>query len=141
MISIPDDKVGMLARHYAEIERLRYTPPEYDDYFYEPFWRHSREVFAPFTALRELHVAIDKLYWLWGDSLQNVGFEQCLKENTRFVDLNTGLTLNMPQMDLVRIWMDQKGGMVLDIDDFDMEMLLTISGITEFDLSELAEIN
>ncbi|KAI1160532.1 hypothetical protein F5B18DRAFT_654531 [Nemania serpens] len=126
MICLADDNVSQLAPHYVVIERLRFTAPEYDNYFYETFWRHSREIFGVFSALKELHVAIEANYLIWGTSLENVGFTQCLKENTRCIDLHTGLVLNMPQMEMADKWIEQKGGKVLDLDDFDNELRLAV---------------
>ncbi|KAI0438660.1 hypothetical protein F4803DRAFT_534364 [Xylaria telfairii] len=141
MICLADDKVEQLAPHYATIQRLRFTAPKYESYFYETFWRHSREIFGVFSALRELHVAVEVGYLIWGASLKNVGFTQCLKENTRFIDLHTGLMLNIPQIEMTEKWSDHQGGKVLDLDDFDYELQWVVDGNSEFDLSEFAEMD
>lgn len=143
MVCLADCKVELLAPHEADIQRLRFTVPDDDfgDVFYEYFFHHSHKMLEKFTALRELHLAIGHSFLIWGSTVGSPAYGQCPPENVRFLDLETGLLLTGPQLEMAYHWAEQYGGKVLDVDDFDEELRLMLDNETRLNLSELADID
>ncbi|KAI0968069.1 hypothetical protein F4678DRAFT_444456 [Xylaria arbuscula] len=139
MICLAHYEVKVLAPHYADIERLRYTVPDARDEIYVSEWFRdcSHEILGVFSALKELHVTVHAGLWSWGTSLDNAGFAECLQRNTKFINLQTGLMLNIPQMDMVYRWHWEDGGKVKNVHDLDYEYELFWGS----ELSEFAEID
>lgn len=139
MISLQDEKMGRLAPHAADIQRLRFTVPtgSYGEYWADTFTRFPDTDFKGFTALRELHFAISESYALWGYT-NCCG--TCLPENVRYVNVHTGFMLTGAQLDLVDNWRWRKGGLVEDMDNFDEELQLMIDNVDTF-IADCAEID
>ncbi len=138
MICLAHYDVTVLAPHYADIERLRYTVPDHDEIYVSEWFRDcSQEILGVFSALKELHVAVDAGLFAWGTSLNSAGFTLCLQENTRFINLHTGLMLNMPQIDMVRRWFREEGGKVKNVHDLDLDYELFWGS----ELAEFAEMD
>ncbi|KAL6879439.1 hypothetical protein HDV57DRAFT_518135 [Trichoderma longibrachiatum] len=127
---------------WSKIRRLRLTipPGSPGDLLLEVFSSMSRELMAPFTALRELHLAISEYFCAWGATWACSGFGPCARENVRFLDLSTGLLLTGPQLEMASAWEWQQGGRVMDMDDFDYELRFMLDNYTGLDLPELAKI-
>ncbi|OTA02934.1 hypothetical protein A9Z42_0033520 [Trichoderma parareesei] len=142
MICLADDRVDWLEPYQADIRRLRFTVPPGDrgDLLFDVFGSVSKKLVAPFTALRELHLAISEYFCAWGSTWAVCGFGPCARENVRFLDLNTGLLLTGPQLEMAYTWQWQQGGRVMDMDDFDDELRFMLDNYTGLDLPELAKI-
>lgn len=71
LICFADYTVERLAPHEDEIQRLRFTVPRGDrgDFFYEYFFHNSDILLQKFTALKELHIAIQEHFVLWGSTV------------------------------------------------------------------------
>ncbi|KAI1358327.1 hypothetical protein F5Y08DRAFT_345838 [Xylaria arbuscula] len=137
MICLAHCEVDVLAPHYADIERLRYTVPDHDyDYVSDAFRECSQEILGVFSALKELHVAVEVGLFAWGTSLNTAGFTEKLQMNTKFINLHTGLMLNMPQMDMIHRWHWKEGGQVEDVHHLDYDR----NWFWASDLSEFAKI-
>ena len=128
MICIADEKVERLAPHEADIQRLKFMVPngDYGEMFYSYFFHNSNDMLEDFTALRELHLAIDEAFLIWGTTVGGTGYGGCPSKNVRFLDLYTGLLLTGPQLEMAYNWSWQDGGKVEDIDDFDEELQFMI---------------
>ncbi|KAL7912394.1 hypothetical protein GGI35DRAFT_440161 [Trichoderma velutinum] len=139
MISLQDEKMGRLAPHAADIQRLRFTVPtgSYGEYWADTFTRFPDTNFKMFTALRELHFAISESYTLWG---YTNCYGTCLPENVRYVNVHTGFMLTGAQLELVDNWQWQKGGLVKDMDNFDEELQSMIDNVDTF-IADCAEID
>jgi hypothetical protein len=140
LICLADEKVARLAPHEADIRRLRFTVPTdpyYDpfDPFYEYFLRNSRKMVKRFTALRELHVAIEERFYYWGSVH--------VADYVKFLDLQTGLLLTGPQLKMAHTWFWSSGGKVQDMDGFDEELQFVVNNIDDgldFNLSQFADV-
>jgi hypothetical protein len=143
MICVKEDNLDRLSPHEADIRRLRLMIPTGDrgDLVFESFGRSSSAIPESFTALRELQLAIAEFFLAWGSTWGGPGYGGSLRENVRFLDLDTGLLLTGPQLEMAYNWSWQKGGRVLDMDTFDDDHDFMLRGYTGLDLSELADID
>lgn len=57
----------------------------------------SAEAMKPFTALRELHFAMEVNFSIWGSIVEGASHAACLIGNVRFIDMKTGLMLTGPR--------------------------------------------
>ncbi|KAI1747668.1 hypothetical protein F4782DRAFT_520339 [Xylaria castorea] len=146
MIYLPNAGIHRLKPYGAVIQRLRFTVPPSDPELpsctYEYWFHCSEKILEPFTALRELHISIPDTFLQWGSIAQFVPFLPLGRENVRFIDLHTGLSLKPDQYAMAYFWSCQDGGKVYDMDDADEALrFLASSGFTHFNLSEMAEID
>ncbi|TFB04572.1 hypothetical protein CCMA1212_003490 [Trichoderma ghanense] len=99
----------------------------------------SHKFMAPFTALRKLHLALSDCFFACGSTWGGPGYGECARETVRFLDLNTGLLLTGPQLDMACTWEWQQWGRVINMFDFDYELRFMIDNDTGLDLPELAK--
>ncbi|PTB69950.1 hypothetical protein BBK36DRAFT_1110294 [Trichoderma citrinoviride] len=142
MVWLANSQLERLEPYETKIRRLRFTvePGARGDLMFEAFGGCSHEFMAPFTVLRELHVAISDCFCAWGSTWAGSGYGKCPRENVRFLDLTTGLLLTGPQLEMACEWEWQKGGRVIDMDDFDYELWFMLANYTGSNLPELAKI-
>jgi hypothetical protein len=123
MICLEHPYLSTLEPHMADIQRLRLTVPterrEFE-HWAENFTRYTEHRFEGFTALREVHMAVSYGMTFWGANGTSYGV--CSSENVKFLDLQTGLLLTRPQVDLANDWFDQDGWLVQDMDDIDLDL-------------------
>lgn len=143
MICVEDDNLGGLSPHLADIRRLRFTIPTGDrgDLVFEVFGWSRNGIIESFTALRELQLAIAEYFLAWGSKWASPGYGKCPRENVRFLDLNTGLLLTGPQLEMAYNWSWQHGGRVEDMETFDEDHEFMLANYTGLDLPGLAEID
>ncbi|KAM6477838.1 hypothetical protein HDV62DRAFT_372234 [Trichoderma sp. SZMC 28011] len=138
MISLQDEKLGGLAPHAAEIQRLRFMVPtgSYREYWEDTFHRYPDTHFKRFTALRELHFALSKGYGMLGYA----HYGTCPPDNVRYVNIHTGLMLTWAQSEMMDDWAWRKGGLVEDMDNFDEELEWVVDNAITF-IQDCAEID
>ncbi|KAI1177577.1 hypothetical protein F4777DRAFT_541494 [Nemania sp. FL0916] len=143
MICLADHRVERLTPHEADIQRLRFTTPtgDYGDQFYSYFFHNSNRMLQRFPALRELHIAISEAFLVWGSTVNGVGYANCSRDNVKFLDLHTGLSLTGPQLEMAYNWSEEQGGRIIDVDDLDEEIRFALDNETGLNLSELADID
>ncbi|KAI1120042.1 hypothetical protein F5Y10DRAFT_273458 [Nemania abortiva] len=146
MICLADADIHRLEPYGAVIQRLRFTvlpsDPALSGGTYEYWYHYSGEILEPFTALSELHISIPETILQWGSIAQDVSFQPPGRENVRFIDPQTGLSLNSDQYAMAYIWCCQDGGKVYNMSDIDEELEFhASSGYYNFNLSEMAVID
>ncbi|KAH6975762.1 hypothetical protein EDB80DRAFT_658676 [Ilyonectria destructans] len=140
MIYVDDEKPERLAPHLAEIQRLRFTiRTDRDQRMYSYFFYNSDRFMGDFTALQELHMVIEDSIVLWGTTFEAC-FYGCPRENVRFLDPQSGLLLNGPQLEMAYLWGSENGGLVCDVDDVDMEVTWIIEDRCYLKLDECKKI-
>ncbi|KAI0468344.1 hypothetical protein F4859DRAFT_491308 [Xylaria cf. heliscus] len=146
MICLPDEGIYKLESYGAVIQRLRFTVLPSDPALSggtDELWSHySDEILEPFTALRELHIAIPEPFLQWGSVGRFVPFWPIGRENVRFIDLHTGLSLKPDQYTMASGWYGQEGGRVYNMDNIEEELEFHARlGYSYFNLPEMAEID
>ncbi|EHK18980.1 uncharacterized protein TRIVIDRAFT_44202 [Trichoderma virens Gv29-8] len=142
MICIPDQFMGYLRAHAADIQRLRFTAPagSFGEGWVTGFGyaEYLKDRFKHFTALREVHVAISEDISSW--VLTAGCYGTCPYENVRFLDVHSGLMLTIPQANLVEEWISRKGWLVENMDGIDEELQFYIDNCYTF-IEDCAEVD
>ncbi|KAI1357238.1 hypothetical protein F5Y08DRAFT_199183 [Xylaria arbuscula] len=145
MICLADHRLEWLEPYQAEIGRLRFTVPIDDhmsSYTFYSYWFHNNsEILKPFSALRELHIAVQDSICFWGSTVEGTDCSLCTRYGIRFLDLHTGLLLTGPQIGMAYSWNWQKGGLIRNVDDVDEDIRFDRDNYTGICLDELAEID
>ncbi|KAI1192582.1 hypothetical protein F5X97DRAFT_317031 [Nemania serpens] len=148
IIHLPDAEIHKLEPYGAVIQRLGFTvlptDPALSGGDDELWFLFSDEILEPFTALKELHISIPENYLQWGSIArsQHVSFRPPGRENVRFIDPHTGLSLNPDQYAIASRWYTYQGGKVCNMNDIDEELAHHArSGYRDFDLSAMAEVD